>query len=189
MTALYNVLFLCTGNSARSIIGEALVERWGLGLFAGYSAGSHPKGAIHPMALQALAEADVPAIGLSSKHWSVFAGPEAPRMDFVITVCDQAAGEACPVWPGRPITAYWGLPDPAAVEGSAKTRQHAFNETLRVLEVRIQMLVALRINEADREHLEERMIVIGAYYPSLPEREARLQGPASLRAVPGRRPQ
>jgi protein-tyrosine-phosphatase len=184
---MYNVLFLCTGNSARSIIGEALVERWGLGHFAGYSAGSHPKGAIHPMALQALAEADVPAIGLSSKHWNVFSGPEAPHMDFVITVCDQAAGEACPVWPGHPITAYWGLPDPAIVEGCAKTRRQAFNETLRVLEVRIQMLVALRMNEADRQHLEERLTVIGGYYPSLSEREAMLQSPVSLRAVPGSR--
>jgi arsenate reductase len=162
----YNALFLCTRNSARSIIAEALTNRWGEGRFRGYSAGSMPKGEVHPLALRALAEAGVPAAGLASKRWDTFAQPGAPAMDFVITLCDQSAGEACPIWPGRPITAHWGLPDPGAVEGSARDRLRAFEETLRVLEVRVQMLVALRYSEADRARIEQSLRVIGQYHPS-----------------------
>lgn len=165
MEQAYNALFLCTGNSARSLIAEALTNRWGEGRFRGYSAGSMPKGEPHPLALRALVEAGVPTVGLASKRWDVFAQPGAPTMDFVITLCDQAAGEACPIWPGRPITAHWGLPDPVAVEGSARDRLRAFEETLRVLEVRVQMLVALRYSEADRERIEQSLRVIGQYYP------------------------
>jgi protein-tyrosine-phosphatase len=162
----YNVLFLCTGNSARSIIAEALVERWGEGGFRGYSAGSHPKGAVHPLARKVLAEADVPAIGLASKPWGVYAIASAPCMDFVITVCDQAAGETCPKWPGSPVTATWGMPDPVAVTGDEATRLRAFRETLRVLERRVQMLIAQRFSNADRPRIEQALADIGTYFPS-----------------------
>jgi protein-tyrosine-phosphatase len=164
----YNVLFLCTGNSARSIIAEALVERWGEGGFRGYSAGSHPKGAVHPLALQVLAEAEVSAAGLASKSWQVYGCPDAPRMDFVITVCDEAARETCPSWPGNPVTATWGLPDPAAVEGSAEMQLRAFRKTLQILERRVQMLVVQRFSNADRPKIERALATIGTYFPSEP---------------------
>ena len=129
MTArVYNVLFLCTGNSARSILGEALIEHWGRGRFKGYSAGSYPKGVVHPLTLDLLDRLRLPTKGLRSKSWDEFARPDAPVMDFVLTVCDQAAGEICPVWPGQPITAHWGIPDPAAVEGTGEQCRRAFRD-------------------------------------------------------------
>ena len=129
MTArVYNVLFLCTGNSARSILGEALIEHWGRGRFKGYSAGSYPKGVVHPLTLDLLDRLRLPTKGLRSKSWDEFARPDAPVMDFVFTVCDQAAGEICPVWPGQPITAHWGIPDPAAVEGTGEQCRRAFRD-------------------------------------------------------------
>src|ERR1700729_3064954 len=122
----YNVLFLCTGNSARSILAESLINHWGQGGFRGFSAGSHPKGEVHPIALQLLQDMGLPTAGLYNKSWDAFAAPEAPILDFVFTVCDNAAGEACPYWPGQPITAHWGVPDPAAVEGSDAQKGRAF---------------------------------------------------------------
>ena len=122
----FNVLFLCTGNSARSIFGERLIERWGQGRFKGFSAGSHPKGAVHPLALEILRRNNYLTDGLRSKDWAEFAEPGAPEMDFVFTVCDKAAAEVCPVWPGQPMTAHWGVPDPAAVEGDELTCLTAF---------------------------------------------------------------
>lgn len=140
----FNALFLCTGNSARSILGESLLNHLGKGHFVAYSAGSHPKGKVHPLALEILREAGLPVAGLRSKSWDEFAVPGAPAMDFIITVCDSAASEACPIWPGKPMTAHWGLPDPAVAKGSDAERRRAFHETLRALETRIGSF----INEA-----------------------------------------
>lgn len=140
----YHVLFLCTGNSARSILAESLINHWGAGKFVGLSAGSHPKGQVHPIALQMLAQLNLPTEGLRSKSWDEFAAPGAPALDFVFTVCDDAVGETCPVWPGQPITAHWGLPDPAAVEGSEAEQWAAFRETFRALERRIKVFVSLK---------------------------------------------
>ena len=134
-----NVLFLCTGNSARSILAEAILNRVGKGRFAGYSAGSQPKSAPHPMALDLLKDLGLPTEGLRSKSWAEFASAGAPEMDFIFTVCDNAAAEACPVWPGKPATAHWGLPDPAAVEGSEADRRQAFRDTYAALESRIDL--------------------------------------------------
>lgn len=146
----YNVLFLCTGNSARSILAEALVEHWGRGRFNGYSAGSFPKGTVHPLALELLERLRLRTEGLRSKSWNEFASRGVPEMDFVFTVCDQAAGEVCPVWPGNPVTAHWGVPDPAAIEGSEIAQRQAFREALRALESRIKLLAALPIDKLDR---------------------------------------
>lgn len=157
----YNVLFLCTGNSARSILAECLIDHWGKGRFKGYSAGSFPKGAVHPMALELLRELCLPTENLRSKSWDDFARPDAPAMDFVFTVCDQAAGEVCPIWPGNPITAHWGVPDPAAVIGSPVAQMRAFRETLRALDERIKIFTSLRVEALDRLALKRKADEIG----------------------------
>jgi protein-tyrosine-phosphatase len=161
VTRPYHVLFLCTGNSARSIVAEAVMNRWGAGRFVGFSAGSFPKGSVHPIALELLQRHKLPTEGLRSKSWDEFAAPGAPALDFVFTVCDNAAGEVCPVWPGQPVTAHWGLPDPAAVEGNEIEKWTAFRDTLRALERRIQAFVSLPIASLDRLKLEERVRAIG----------------------------
>jgi protein-tyrosine-phosphatase len=161
----YNVLFLCTGNSARSIIAEALINQWGGGKFRGFSAGSHPKGAVHPVALELLERMKLPTAGLRSKSWDEFAAPHGPAMDFVFTVCDNAAGEVCPYWPGQPLTVHWGLPDPAAVEGSEADRWAAFRETFKALDNRIKILTSLPIASLDRVRLQERLNAIGETAP------------------------
>jgi arsenate reductase (thioredoxin) len=156
-----NVLFLCTGNSARSIMAERLVERWGQGRFRGFSAGSHPKGKVNPMALTVLEQAGLPASGLRSKSWDEFALPGAPVMDFVFTVCDDAAGEICPVWPGQPVTAHWGVPDPAAATGSEVERMAVFRTVFGMLQRRIQVFAALPFAALDRVALTRRVREIG----------------------------
>jgi len=147
---IYNVLFLCTGNSARSILAESLIDHWGGGRFKGYSAGSFPKGEVHPLALDLLRKLGLPNQGMRSKSWDEFARPGAPVMDFVFTVCDQAAGEICPIWPGNPVTAYWGVPDPAAAMGTAAERRNAFRAALLTLENRIKLFAALPLDKLDR---------------------------------------
>ena len=158
---IYNVLFLCTGNSARSIIAEVLIEHWGKGRFTGYSAGSFPKGAVHPLALDLLESRHLRTYGLRSKSWNEFARPGAPAMDFVFTVCDQAAGEVCPVWPGNPVTAHWGVPDPAAVEGSEAEQRKAFRAAYLTLENRIKLFAALPIEKLDRMAIKRNVDDIG----------------------------
>jgi protein-tyrosine-phosphatase len=160
-TKIYNVLFLCTGNSARSILAEVLIAHWGKGRFKGYSAGSFPKGKVHPLALEILERLHLRTEGLRSKSWSEFARAGAPVMDFVFTVCDQAAGEVCPVWPGNPITAHWGVPDPAAVEGTEIERRNAFRNAFRVLESRIKLFTALPIDKLDRLAIKRNLDDIG----------------------------
>jgi protein-tyrosine-phosphatase len=145
-----NVLFLCIGNSARSILAEALVEHWGKGRFKGFSAGSFPRGAAHPLALDLLDRLNLRTSELRSKSWEEFAQPGAPVMGFVFTVCDQAAGEICPVWPGNPVTAHWGVPDPAAIEGTDDQCRQAFREAYRQLETRIKLFAALPLDKLDR---------------------------------------
>lgn len=158
---VYNVLFLCTGNSARSILAEALINRWGQGKFRGFSAGSHPKGQVHPIAIELLGHMRLPTDGLRSKSWDEFAKPGAPVMDFVFTVCDQAAGEMCPVWPGQPMTAHWGVEDPAAVQGSDAERWLVFRNAFKALENRIKIFVSLPIASIDRMKLKQRVDEIG----------------------------
>jgi arsenate reductase len=158
---IYNVLFLCTGNSARSILAEGILRRDGAGRFNAYSAGSQPRGAVNPYALTTLDAFGYPSDGFSSKSWEIFAAPGAPQMDFVFTVCDNAAGEACPVWPGQPMTAHWGIEDPAAVEGSDIDRQKAFNLAFRYMKTRISLLLATPIARLDRLRLKARMDEIG----------------------------
>lgn len=159
---VYNVLFLCTGNSARSILGEALLNHVGAGRFHAYSAGSTPKGQVHPMSLEVLTGAGISTEGLRSKAWDEFAVPDAPKMDFVFTVCDDAAGEVCPVWPGQPITAHWGLEDPAAVAGPEFKQRAAFEDALRFLRNRIAAFVSLPLDSIDRMALGSRLRGIGA---------------------------
>lgn len=161
----YNVLFLCTGNSARSILAECVLNRLGKGRFNAHSAGSFPKGEVHPYALELLERQNYPTKALRSKSWSELAGPGAEPLDFVFTVCDKAAGEVCPIWPGQPMTAHWGLPDPAAVEGSEVERRLAFAETLRMLYNRISVFVNLPINSLDKLSLQRRLQAIGRNEP------------------------
>ena len=159
----YNVLFLCTGNSARSILGEAILNQLAIssGKFKGYSAGSHPKGQVTPVALDLLEATKFPTKGLRSKSWGEFAAPGAPVMDFVFTVCDQAAAEQCPFWPGQPMTAHWGVPDPAAVGGSDEAKRKAFRDTLMVLRRRIEIFVSLPLDKLDRLAIQKRVKEIG----------------------------
>jgi arsenate reductase len=161
----FNVLFLCTGNSARSVMAECAIGRWGKGKFKGFSAGSHPKGAIHPMTLRLLKELNYETSGLRSKSWDEFARPGSPPLDFVFTVCDQAAGEMCPVWPGQPITAHWGAADPAAFAGSDEATRRFFLKIYRELENRIKIFTSLRIESLDRFALERRVREIGKVPP------------------------
>jgi arsenate reductase len=163
---IYNVLFLCTGNSARSILGEALMNHWGKGRFKGISAGSHPKGAVHPLALKLLESRGLSTEGFRSKSWDEFAQPGSPDLDFVFTVCDNAAGEVCPYWPGQPMTAHWGVEDPAAVEGTDVEKQKAFLIAYTVLEARIKLLLSLPITTLERMRLQERVDAIGKTLPS-----------------------
>lgn len=155
------MLFLCTGNSARSILAEQILNRRGGGRFHAYSAGSHPKGAVNPLAIRLLGDLRLPTDGLRSKGWEEFAAPGAPPIDAVITVCDDAAGETCPVWPGAPITAHWGVEDPASVSGSDPEKRQAFDRAYRELDARIEALVNLPIASLDRPQLEERLRRIG----------------------------
>lgn len=157
----YNVLFVCTGNSARSILAEGLLNAMGRGRFVAYSAGSQPKGTVHPLALKVLAGANIPLDGFRSKSWEEFAAPQAPAMDFVFTVCDQAAGEACPVWPGQPMTAHWGMPDPAAVEGSDEVKAKAFVDALVTLKRRLELMLALPLASLERHAIQKRVQDIG----------------------------
>jgi arsenate reductase (thioredoxin) len=157
----YNVLFLCTGNSARSILAEAILNTEAGGRFAAYSAGSHPKGEVNPYALKELAALGYPSTGYSSKSWDVFAEPDAPQMDFIFTVCDSAAGEACPAWIGHPMTAHWGVEDPAAVTGSQAEIQRAFAQAARFLKNRITAFLSLPLASIDRLALETRLRQIG----------------------------
>jgi arsenate reductase len=157
----FNVLILCTGNSARSILGEALINHWGRGKFVGYSAGSTPKGQVHPIALELLRQLKFPTEGLRSKSWDEFAAPGAPPLDFVFTVCDNAAGESCPYWPGQPMTAHWGLEDPAAVQGPETERWLAFRKTFRELESRIKVFTSLPIRSLDKAKLQARLNELG----------------------------
>ena len=155
----YNVLFLCTGNSARSILAEAILNREGAGRFRAFSAGSFPKGAVHPAALDLLEELDFPTDGFRSKSWDEFSGPGSPPLDFVFTVCDNAAGEVCPIWPGQPMTAHWGIEDPAAVEG--KGQASAFWAAYQALQRRIQLFLALPIEDIDEMSLRNKLKEIG----------------------------
>jgi arsenate reductase len=157
----YQVLFLCTGNSARSILAEAYLNSAGRGRFKAYSAGSHPAGKVNPLALELLAKSRLDTGGLRSKAWDEFARPGAPEIDMIFTVCDNAAGEVCPVWPGKPITAHWGVADPAAVAGSDEQKRRAFQRAYSELSVRINLLLALPIEKLDRHALKSRLDEIG----------------------------
>jgi len=157
---IHNVLFLCTGNSARSILAEALIDHWGRGRFKGYSAGSFPRGEVHPLAIKLLSQFGMPTENMRSKSWDEFAAPGAPVMDFVITVCNQAAGETCPIWPGRPITAHWGVPDPAAATGREALRMLAFRDAFSMLERRIKLFVDVKPHQ-ERRDIERNVREIG----------------------------
>jgi arsenate reductase len=160
---IYNVLFLCTGNSARSIIAESLLNSRsiGRGRFNAYSGGSHPKGEVNPFAIQLLKDMNLPTLGLRSKSWNEFATPTAPALDFVFTVCDNAAGEVCPVWPGQPITAHWGVEDPAAVEGNDDSKRKVFAAVANQLRNRIQIFANLPLDRLDRLSLKKQLDEIG----------------------------
>jgi arsenate reductase len=160
---MFNVLFLCTGNSARSILAEAAMNHLAIGggRFHAYSAGSHPKGQVNPFALELLREQHLPIVGLRSKSWDEFAGPGAPRLDFVFTVCDQAAAEPCPHWPGQPVTAHWGVPDPAAVEGNDEVKRRTFKDAFLVLRRRIELFASLPLEKLDGLALQQHLDRIG----------------------------
>lgn len=161
----FNVLFLCTGNSARSIFAEALIKHWAPGKFNGYSAGSHPRGEVHPLALEYLTHMRLPTAGLRSKSWDEFAAAGAPPLDFVFTVCDRAAGELCPAWPGQPMTAHWSVEDPAAVEGTPEQQWTAFRHVYTTLEARIKLFTSLPVRSLDRIKLQEQLNHIGKVRP------------------------
>jgi arsenate reductase len=158
---VYNVLFLCTGNSARSILAESILNKDGQARFRAFSAGSHPKGEVHPLALKVLESYGYPALGARSKSWDEFAAADAPVMDFVFTVCDNAAGEVCPVWPGQPVTAHWGIEDPAAAEGTELERERAFVQAFRYLRNRVTAFLSLPIAKLDRLALTREVQNIG----------------------------
>jgi len=162
MKSTYNVLFLCTGNSARSIIAESLLNALGGGRFRGFSAGSYPKGEVHPLAIEVLGRGGYPTLEARSKSWDEFARTGAPAIDFVITVCDNAAAETCPVFPGRPVTAHWGMPDPAAVAGSVDDQRDAFRDTLREMRRRVQQFTSLPFASTDQQALRGMMQAISS---------------------------
>lgn len=163
---VYNMLFLCTGNSARSIMAEALVNHWGHGNFRGFSAGSFPTGRVNPLALELLAHMHIPIAGARSKSWEEFAGAGGIEFDFVITVCDQAAGESCPIWAGQPMTAHWGVEDPAVVEGSDTRKMLAFRAAFHALEHRIRIFMSLPFGTLDRMRLQQKLGDIGREKPA-----------------------
>ena len=159
---IYNVLFLCTGNSARSILAESLLNHWGRGKFRGFSAGSFPKGQVNPFAVDLLKRMNLAAENLRSKSWDEFAAAGAPPIDFIITVCDNAAGEVCPVWPGKPMTAHWGIADPAAVDGTDTNKSIAFRKAFKELETRIKLFTSLPISSLDNMTLQSKLREIGS---------------------------
>ena len=161
MKGRYNVLFLCTGNSARSIMAEAILNRKGMPTFTGYSAGSHPAGRVRLEAIKQLEAAHLPTAGLRSKNWEEFAKPGAPQMDFVFTVCDNAAKEVCPIWPGQPMTAHWGVPDPAVVAGTPEQIEHAFRDAFMILDRRISLLLCLPLASLDKLAIQKNIDEIG----------------------------
>ncbi len=160
------MLFLCTGNSSRSILAEALLNHWGAGKFRAFSAGSFPAGVVNPRAVELLAQLKIPAPGARSKSWKEFAAPGGVEFDFIITVCDNAAGEVCPIWPGQPVTAHWGVEDPAAAGGSDAEKMLAFRNAFRALEHRIRIFVSLPFESLDRIHLRRRLDEIGQLHPA-----------------------
>lgn len=165
---IFNVLFLCTGNSARSIMAESILRQVGAGRFRAFSAGSRPLGRVNPFAIEFLERNRMPTEGLRSKSRDEFAQPDAPKLDFVFTVCDNAAGEVCPVWPGRPMTAHWGIPDPAAVEGTDDEKRKAFSDACRILSSRIRTFVSLPLDKLDRLSLQQKLDTMGKA-PATPE--------------------
>lgn len=174
-----NILFLCTGNSARSVLAEALLNKLGGSRFRAYSAGSHPRGSVHPLTLDCLQQSHIPIDGLRSKSWDEFAAPGAPHMHFVITVCDQAAGEVCPLWPGQPITAHWGFADPAAVDGPEEVRRRAFQQTMLQISHRVSMFLSLPMEKLDRLAIQESVRRLGA----APDAEIMQPDPATIRLI------
>jgi arsenate reductase (thioredoxin) len=158
---IFKVLFICTGNSARSILAESILNHLGAGRFAAFSAGSRPKGAVNPVALRLLQDAELPTEGLRSKSWDEFSEPGSPQFDFIITVCDNAAGETCPVWPGHPVTAHWGIADPAAATGSDEQRIQAFRKAFIELETRIKLFISLPLRALDRISRKGHLDAIG----------------------------
>jgi protein-tyrosine-phosphatase len=169
VTRIHNVLFLCTGNSARSILAEVLLNHWSKGRFRAYSAGSFPKDRVNPLTLELLRSLKLPTDGLRAKSWSEFAKPDAPKMDFVFTVCDQAASEPCPIWPGQPMTAHWGVPDPAAAEGTEARKIAAFRDAYNRLDARIKLFLALPFDKLERMALKREVDRIGRLRPDAAE--------------------